>query len=284
MDYKTKAYYRNKIKEISKKTKISELYITQKALELAQSNANNVGVDAFVDPKNDKQSHIGYYLISNGIGNLYKALQTNKKPIQQKKNIPLYILSIILISAIISGGLAYYIFKQTSIILAILTFILTFIPATQITTEIIQYILNKIVKPTLIPKMDYANGLPEECATMVIIPTIIKTPKKVKDLISKLEVFYLANKTENLYFTLLGDASASTKEKEEIDEEIIKTGIEEVERLNKIYPNSGMGKFQFIYRKRVWCETESCYLGLERKRGMINRTKRLPSWKNRQSI
>ncbi len=35
MDYKTKAYYRNKIKEISKRTKISEIYITQKALELA---------------------------------------------------------------------------------------------------------------------------------------------------------------------------------------------------------------------------------------------------------
>lgn len=35
MDYKTKAYYRDKIKEISKRTKISELYITKKALELA---------------------------------------------------------------------------------------------------------------------------------------------------------------------------------------------------------------------------------------------------------
>lgn len=31
-----------------------------------------------------------------------------------------------------------------------------------------------------------------------------------------------------------------------------------------------MGKFQFIYRKRVWNEHESCYLGWERKRGLIN--------------
>lgn len=30
-----------------------------------------------------------------------------------------------------------------------------------------------------------------------------------------------------------------------------------------------MGKFQFIYRKRVWNESESCYLGWERKRGLI---------------
>lgn len=36
MDYKTKIYYRNAIKEISKKTKISEIYIAKKCLELAK--------------------------------------------------------------------------------------------------------------------------------------------------------------------------------------------------------------------------------------------------------
>lgn len=36
MDYKTKAYYRNEIEKISKKTKISEMYIAKKCLELAQ--------------------------------------------------------------------------------------------------------------------------------------------------------------------------------------------------------------------------------------------------------
>ena len=40
MDYKTKIEYRNKIKEISKKTKISEIYIAKKALELAQNTKN----------------------------------------------------------------------------------------------------------------------------------------------------------------------------------------------------------------------------------------------------
>ena len=60
MDYKTKAYYRNKIKEISKRTKISELYITQKALELAE-----IAFDKSEELKinNEKTSHIGYYLI-----------------------------------------------------------------------------------------------------------------------------------------------------------------------------------------------------------------------------
>jgi cyclic beta-1,2-glucan synthetase len=35
MDYKTKEYYRNTIKEIAKRTKISEIYISNKVIELA---------------------------------------------------------------------------------------------------------------------------------------------------------------------------------------------------------------------------------------------------------
>lgn len=54
MDYKTKEYYRNKIKEIAEKTKISEIYIAKKVIELAKS-----------ETKNQKENHIGYYLIGN---------------------------------------------------------------------------------------------------------------------------------------------------------------------------------------------------------------------------
>lgn len=58
MDYKTKNYYRNKIKKISKKTKISEIYIANKALELAEKSK-------LKNESNKKKAHIGYYLISN---------------------------------------------------------------------------------------------------------------------------------------------------------------------------------------------------------------------------
>lgn len=204
MDYKTKAHYRNKIKEISKRTKISELYITQKALELAQTNttipvgaewyttqqinnqpnANNVWAssvsaqqvnhhpnedtpvegDALIDPKTknksnvttNKKSHIGYYLIAEGITELYKTLQTNKKPKREKNNVPLYILSITILAISISALISYYIFKQTNIVLGIITFLLTCIPSSQISTDIIQYLLSKTVKPSLIPKMDFS--------------------------------------------------------------------------------------------------------------------------------
>ena len=79
MDNKTKEYYRNKIKEISKKTKISEIYITRKLLELASKNEGK-----------GKKNHIGYYLIDDGIDELYKTLKYKKKAIIIRKNKNLY--------------------------------------------------------------------------------------------------------------------------------------------------------------------------------------------------
>ena len=60
----------------------------------------------------------------------------------------------------------------------------------------------------------------------------------------KLEVYYLANKSENLYFALLGDCTSSKNEKESFDEEVIKTGIKETKSLNEKYGD----KFYFLYK------------------------------------
>lgn len=87
--------------------------------------------------------------------------------------------------------------------LNIWSFLLFLIPASEVAIQIIQYILSKVIKPKPIPKLDFSNGIDKENATMVVIPTILKSKEKVQELMKKLEVFYLANKSENLYFTLL---------------------------------------------------------------------------------
>ncbi len=264
MDYKTKAYYRNKIKEISKRTKISEIYITKKALELCQKSEPESNTQ-----DNAKQTHIGYYLIDEGEKELYKALQTNKKPPRTKKSVVGYISLLFILTLLPTIALGIYYKNQTNLWWGIGIAIIMLIPISAITSQCVQFILSKWVKPSLIPKMDYAYGIPKNQATMVIIPTIVTSKEKVVDLMKKLEVYSLANPSQNLYFTLLADASASDKQQEPYDKEIVKAGKEEVERLNQKYKTEPMGKFQFIYRKRDWNEKEKCFLGWERKRGMI---------------
>ena len=114
--------------------------------------------------------------------------------------------------------------------------------------------------------------MPKESAAFVVIPTIISSKEKVKELMKKLEVYYLANKSENIYFALLGDCTSSKNEVEKFDDEVIKAGLEETEKLNKKYVKNfeeNIPKFNFLYRKRIWNSSEKCYLGWERKRGLL---------------
>ena len=101
---------------------------------------------------------------------------------------------------------------------------------------------------------------------MVVIPTIIDSDKKVEEMFKKLEVYYLANKSDNLYFTLLGDCKPSKIEKRKGDKEIVLAGIHCANELNKKYNKE---IFNFLYRKRRWYEEENEYLGWERKRGLL---------------
>ncbi len=264
MDYKTKEYYRGKIKEISKKTKISEIYIARKMLELAR--------EEYQDNIKNKKSHIGYYLIDKGINKLYDKLEyTSKKESTEKSKVRIYILSVSIISIILSITLSYILNLQIkNIPISILNFILFLIPASEVVTQFIQYILSKIVKPKLIPKIDFSEGINKENSCIVVIPTIVKNKEKVKEMMENLERYYLANKSENLYFALLGDCSESSVKEEKFDNEVIVEGRNQVERLNQKYKNVEFPIFNFLYREREWNEKENSYLGWERKRGLLN--------------
>lgn len=288
MDYKTKEYYRGKIKEISKKTKISEIYISRKMLELANENyeaqrkkhlnqENNGNqkyseIEKSQEIKENKKSHIGYYLIDKGINQLYNKLEyTSKREDTEENKTKTYILAITILSTIISIFLSYILnLEIKNIPISILSFILFLIPASEIVIQIIQYILNKTIKPKLIPKIDFSNGVDKENSSIVVIPTILKNKEKVAEMMENLERYYLANKSENLYFTLLGDCSQSTAQKEKFDDEVIQEGKKQVERLNKKYKNEEFPIFSFIYREREWNEKEGCFIGWERKRGLLN--------------
>lgn len=255
MDYKTKEYYRNTIKELSNKTKNSEIYIAKKALQLSQK------------AKQDKKRHVGYYLIDRGKNILNKELgikskKNTKKPIK-------YIASIYAVTAFFTICIAIYMYLKTNIQLAIVTAVFAIIPISEIYIQLLNYILSKTVKPTILPKLAITDGIPEKYSTMVVIPTILNSRAKVEELFQKIEVYYLANKEKNLYFTLLGDCTSSKNQEEAYDREIIEEGIKQSKALNRKYSENEKEKFFFIYRNRVWCRGEKCFLGWERKRGML---------------
>ena len=258
MEYKTKEYYRNAIKEIAQKNNMSEIYIAKKAIELCKKAEKT-------EPT--PNCHIGYYLIDEGRNELYEKLGFKEKSLKSETKAKIYIWSIVLLTIIISLSISKLISK--SLMKYIITTIILLIPVSEFVTQTIQYILGKLVKPQIIPKMDLMDGIDKENATFVVIPTIIKTREKVQELFKKMEVFYLANKSENLYFAVLGDCSESNQKEEKFDKEVIDEGLKQVEKLNKKYSNGEFPIFHFIYRERKFNKSEDKYLGWERKRGLL---------------
>ena len=221
MDYETKILYRNAIKEIATKTNISEIYIAKKVWYLAnmakeqltqnqeETNQNkektNKNQETFYQEKLEKSSHVGYYLITEGKATLWKELTSKtKKQLTSNQKISIAISLLSILSVSISVLFAYYLYTQTkSITLSFILAILLLIPSQTIIVQITQYILGKIVKPNKIPKLDLEKGVPEELSTFIVIPSIINSKEKVQKLMQNLETYYIANKSNNLYFALL---------------------------------------------------------------------------------
>ena len=158
---------------------------------------------------------------------MYKKLQVKpRKILSNNTKVKLYISSITVITIILSVVTSLNIFNITkSKVTGVISFLIFLIPFSELTIKIIEYILSKFIKPKIIPKLDFYNGIDEENTTMVVIPTIIKTKDKIEEIMNKMEVYYLANKSKNLYFCLLGDCSESNVEVEEYDKELVDFGL-----------------------------------------------------------
>ncbi|MCR4829340.1 MAG: hypothetical protein K5864_07760 [Bacteroidales bacterium] len=161
---------------------------------------------------------------------------------------------------------------------AVVTLLLC-VPMSQVVIDLFNWLLAKLHKPRGTFKLKFKDGLiPQEYATMVIMPTILKNKQKTIELLEQLEIYYLSNinrasegqrlesRPQNLYYTLVGDAAAYKEPDAPWDAEVVEAGLEKVKELNEKY---GAPIFNFVYRRRAWSEGERTWLGHERKRGAI---------------
>ena len=180
---------------------------------------------------------------------------------KQNLKVVIYISIIIIFTFLIAFFLSKYF-----ITVRWLGFIILLIPISEIVITILNKIYLKIYPCKPLPKLDFEKGIPAKYKTMVVMPTILKNEEKVEEVFNNLESYYLSNKSQNLYFTLLGDACECSKESYEKDDAIKNAGVTKVKELNKKY---GKEIFFFAYRTRKYSESENCFLGFERKRGAL---------------
>lgn len=271
MDFNSRNQYRNTITKLADKFKTTEIYVARLCYGLAEE-AYNLGNQ---EPSAD---HIGYYLIGKGQKALFESLNSKLKNIirykrlNEKYSVNLYISAIITFSIIfVVIPLIYSFNRETNRadIFAVILGLFGLIPASEIVISITNSCLGSLVKPARLPKLELKKGIPQELSTMVIVPTLVPNVKRTLDLIDNLEVFYLANKSDNIYFALVGDFKDCNEETSLEDKSIVDAALRRIEELNRKYSTDGNTIFFLFCRARQFNKQQSKWLGWERKRGAI---------------
>jgi cyclic beta-1,2-glucan synthetase len=269
MDFTTRDRYRHVVENLAQKSNLSELEIAKIAIELAHKNEKKFEQD-------DRTAHVGYYLIDDGLAQTKSLASVNLSFVQKLQNIvkrhrlPVYIFFILLITFAISTWIVLKAYKDLNnswLLFAVSLF--SVLCASQLAIAVVNFFATLLVKPNLLPRMDFSKEIPADSRTLVVIPSMLTKLADIADLVESLEVRFLANRNNNLFFGLLTDFTDAPQETLEGDNELldaVKTGIES---LNKKYQREHTSLFFLFHRPRSWNSKENVWMGYERKRGKL---------------
>ncbi|MDR0930828.1 MAG: hypothetical protein LBM38_03670 [Clostridiales bacterium] len=231
MDDESKNIYRKRVQKLAKKAKVSAFDIASNCIATAQ----------------DRNLHIGEVLFKT------QKTESNKKSY--------YPFTIIALSAILLFCVSMF---KNPFILAACT-----LPVIDLSINITNFIFNKIITPRLLPKLDYSNGIPEDCATFVVIPALVTSVDEGKRLLNNLERYHNANRDRNLYFGLICDFPESSQSQDYSS--YLKELNDYTISLNKKYGANkhALPKFYFMSRRAVFNPNSAKFGGYERKRGAL---------------
>lgn len=242
MDKRTKNFYRRNVERIAKRFDITEVEVALCAVELAQNN----------------NKHIGHYLIETDLG------ADNKR--RKKAKQIFYWTGIALLTSAITGGFVWYSYSMTQrFSISALVLILVLLPASDIAINFFNYIMSRFTKVSTISRLEFIDSTPEEYSTFVVISALLPNVEHAKKLARQLEIYYLANKQDNVYFGLLGDFADCKEEVTPEDEKILSSIEGIISELNDKYGS----KFFLFHRKRTYDKKNKSFMGWERKRGAI---------------
>ena len=269
MDFSTRDCYRHAVEFFARHSAVAEAEVARRAISLARDNAAQKGLA-------DRNSHVGFYLIDKGQSSLGRELKVHwpwRSRIERLiQRFPLFfyaggIVSIVLLATMeflrlgrifeIHGG---------KLLFFIPVFLLC---ASQLAVALMNLISTLLVKPRLLPRLDYSSGIAPECRTMVVVPTMLTSVVSVERLIESLEIHYLGNRDEQLDFALLTDFRDASTETLPEDAGLLQLARTGVETLNRRYPGRNHTRFYLFQRPRRWNAGEGLWMGCERKRGKL---------------
>jgi len=272
MDFESRDFYRGELVNIAEHSDLCEREVALAALELAREAERNEYADARV---RSRCSHIGYYLIGAG----RRALRDKvgfQPPLGQRLRSFLrqhpdefYLLTLeVLTLALMASAVLLLTAPSTSPGFILFMMLVLLLPCSQGAVQLTNYFVTSLLRPRILPKLDFSEGVPANCITMVAVPSLLLSEEQVFKLVDDLEVRFLGNRDRKLHFALLTDLADSPAPPRK-DDPLVDLCAQLIQQLNQKYAGEGTGSFFLFHRHRIYNPRERMWMGWERKRGKL---------------
>ena len=266
MDFQTRDRYRRTIEEMAHRSGKTEERVAQEALDLAAHAARGASGD-------ERLGHVGTYLIGEGRGELDRltgcrgSTGLHARQWAYRHHSAAYLLGLGIFSAAFISLILLLGLRGQPLPMRLLFGFLFLIPVSQLSLELLNYLVMRIFPPHTLAKMDFeVSGIPDAFRTLVVVPMLLEDPETITAEIDKLEIRYLANREDNLFFSLFTDYTDSEDEHRDEDRPLLQTAIDGLAALNRRH---GGERFFLFHRERTWSRSERKFIGWERKRGKL---------------
>ena len=276
MDFSTRDIYRHAVEQIAKYSPLSEADVARKAIQLAHDGA--VPVDGTDAPY--RKAHVGYYLIDKGRSHLEQLAEVHRSPINilckagRRFPLPLYLGSITLLTAAFSWSLLLNVAAgEMSSGILFLVGCGVALCTSQMSVALVNWAATLLAIPQPLPRLDFFSGIPPQCRTLVVVPTMLSDAEGIEALVEALEVRFLANRDPKLHFGLLTDFKDAPEQVHPNDEFLLELVQVRIEALNHKYRRTedhlDGDPFFLFHRPRRWNAEHGAWIGYERKRGKL---------------
>jgi cyclic beta-1,2-glucan synthetase len=270
-EFETRDRCRHAVERVAARSPASEEAVAARAVDLAAESAR-------AEPAARRRSHVGYYLLDKGRRRLEKSVGRRRTPgeviaaVARAVPLGLYVLPIVAASGAVAA--AATLIARSSGLSGFWLWLLAaaaFTAGSSAGVSVTNTLALRLVRPRMLPRLDFSGGIPDEHRTMVVVPNLLTSAEEVAKLLEDAEIRYLGNRDRNLLFGLLTDFADAAQETMPGDEALLEQAREGVRALNQKYAaeDGRESVFFFFQRKRVWNRHERLWMGYERKRGKL---------------
>jgi len=269
MDFSTRDRYRHSVEFFARHSGLSEADIARRAIDLAADNARVKG-------KQDRAAHVGFFLIDKGqsvLGRIAPVRWPWRTLLERgihRYPMTFYAGGIGTLTVLATLGFMRQAlsFEAQGLKLMFVT-VVFFLCASQLAVAVMNWLATLLVKPRLLPRLDFSSGIAPDCRTMVVVPTLLTNPDGVDQLLESLEIHHLANRDPRVHFALLTDFRDAPEESQPGDQALLQRARAGIGMLNRKYPFADQDVFFLFHRPRRWNAGEGLWMGYERKRGKL---------------